>query len=129
MGGASSESENRYLVRGLTGGASGESENRYLVRGLTGGASGEAENRYLVRGLTGGASGEAENRYLVRGLVVSFWAEPASIFTRSKRFFRFLLRGPLFMVPDTCFLKTQVVMFQHSDMWLFAFSQHVSEGC
>lgn len=29
----------------------------------------------------------------------------------------------------TCFLKTQVVMFQHSDMWPFAFSQHVSEGC
>ena len=27
---------------------SGESENRYLVRGLSGGASGEAENRYLV---------------------------------------------------------------------------------
>ena len=25
----------------------------------------------------------------------------ASIFTRSKRFFRFLLRGPLFMVPDS----------------------------
>jgi len=64
-----SESENRYLVRGLTGGASGESENQYLVRGLTGGASGESENRYLVRGLTGGASGESENRYLVRGLV------------------------------------------------------------
>ena len=32
--GASDESENRYLVRGLSGGASGESKNRYLVRGL-----------------------------------------------------------------------------------------------
>ena len=50
---ASSEAENRYLIRGLTGGASSEAENRYLVRGLTGGASGEAENRYLVRGLAG----------------------------------------------------------------------------
>ena len=37
-------------------GASGESENRYLVRGLSGGASGEAENRYLIRGL--GRGGE-----------------------------------------------------------------------
>ena len=60
------------------GGASSEAENRYLVRGLTGGASSEAENRYLVRGLTCGASSESENQYLVRGLVVSFWAEPAS---------------------------------------------------
>ena len=34
--GASSKSENRYLVRGLSGGASGE------------GASGEAESWYLV---------------------------------------------------------------------------------
>ena len=31
---ASSEAENRYLVRGLTGGASSEAENRYLVQGL-----------------------------------------------------------------------------------------------
>ena len=67
---ASSEAENRYLVRGLSGGASGEAENRYLIRGLTCGALGEAENWYLVRGLTGGASSEAENRYLIRGLVV-----------------------------------------------------------
>ena len=73
---ASSESENRYLVRGLTGGALGEAENRYLVRGLTGGASGKAENRYLIRGLTDGASSEAESRFLVRGLVVLLWAEP-----------------------------------------------------
>ena len=34
--GASSKSENQYLVRGLSGGASGEAENRYLVRGLAG---------------------------------------------------------------------------------------------
>ena len=77
-----------------------------------------------------GASGESENRYLVRGLVAWFWAEPASgepgylfevgwavqpglecggfacgcilvsLFTRSKQFFRFLLRVPLFMVSD-----------------------------
>ena len=78
MFGASGESENRHLVRGLTGGASSEAENRYLVRGLTCGASSEVENRYLVRGLTCGALSEVENRHLVRGLTVSFWAEPAS---------------------------------------------------
>ena len=36
----------------------------------------------------------------------------ASIFTGSKRFFRFLLRGPLFMVPDTSLGMTRVVRDQ-----------------
>ena len=75
-------------------GASGESENRYLIRGLSGGASGEVESWYLVRGLTAWASGESENRPRPRGCLL------ASIFTRSRQFFRFLLRVPLFMVSD-----------------------------
>ena len=96
---ASSEAENRYLVRGLTRGASSEAENRHLVRGLTGGnssegASGEAESWYLIRGLAVRASGESENRARPHGCLL------ALIFARSKQFFRFLLRVPLFMVSD-----------------------------
>ena len=65
---ASSESVTESSSEASWRGASSESENWYLVRGLLGGASGEAENRYLVRGLSDGASGEAENWYLVQGL-------------------------------------------------------------
>ena len=80
--------------------------------------------------------GESENRNLVRGLAVWFWAEPASgepgylfevgrvvqsglgcggfacgcilvsLFARSKQFFRFLLRVPLFMVSDTMYVAS-----------------------
>ena len=67
----------------LQGGASGE------------GASGEAESWYLVRGLAAWASGEPENRPRPRRCLL------ALIFIRSKQFFRFLLRVPLFMVSDS----------------------------
>ena len=59
---ASSEAENRQLVRGLPGGASGESRNWIPVRGPTCEASSEAENHFPVRGPTCEASSEAENR-------------------------------------------------------------------
>ena len=54
---ASSESVTECSSEASWHGASGESENRYLIRGLSGGASGEAENRYLVRGLERGGLG------------------------------------------------------------------------
>ena len=66
----------------LRGGALGE------------GASGEARSWYLIRGLAAWALGGSENRPRPRGCLL------ASIFTRSKQFFRFLLRVPLFMVSD-----------------------------
>ena len=61
------------------------------------GALGEAESWYLIRGLAARASGEPENRLRPRRCLL------ALIFTRSKQFFRFLLRVPLFMVSDTIF--------------------------
>ena len=67
----------------LRGGSSGE------------GASSEAESWYLVQGLAAWASGESENWPRPRGCLL------ASIFTRSKQFFRFLLRVPLFMVSGS----------------------------
>ena len=51
---ASRESVTESSSEASLRGASGESENRYLVRGLSGGASGEAKNRYLIRGLRQG---------------------------------------------------------------------------
>ena len=78
-------------------GASGESENRYLVRGLVVSfwaepASGEPGylfevGRAVQPGL--GCGGFACGCFLV------------SLFTRSKQFFWFLLRVPLIMVSDT----------------------------
>jgi len=62
---------------------------------LRGRVSGEAESWYLVRALMVWASGESENRPRPRGCLL------ASIFTRSKQFFWFLLRVPLFMVSDS----------------------------
>ena len=91
---ASRESVTESSFEASWRGASSESENRYLVRGLSGGASGEAESWYVIRGLTAWASGESENRPRPRGCLL------ASIFTRSKQFFWFLLRVPLFMVSD-----------------------------
>ena len=93
--------ENRFPVRGLTCEASSETENRLLVRGLTCEASSETENRYPVRGLSCEASSEAENRLPRTRWGLASSCLLASIFTGSKRFFRFLLRGPLFTVPDT----------------------------
>ena len=49
---------------------------------------------YIVRGGPGGPA-EPRIRWGFAGGCLL-----ASIFTRSKRFFRFSLRGPVFMVPD-----------------------------
>ena len=56
---ASRESVTKNWSEASWRGASSESKNRYLVRGLSGGASGEVENRYLIRDLTRRASGES----------------------------------------------------------------------
>ena len=99
-----------------------------------------------------------ENQHLVRGLTVSFWAEPASgrfgfvrggpggpaepqirwgfagscllasIFTGSKRFFWFLLRGPLFMVPDTGDLRVYSCV-RRLDIVIGLFVYSVYERC
>ena len=113
--GASGESENRYLIRGLAMWGLGrirESVPRPRPRGAEPRArqrigtlskaswfhSGPSPLRVSLDIVRGGPGGLAEPRirWGFAGICLL-----ASIFTRSKLFFRFLLRGPLFMVPDS----------------------------
>jgi len=115
--GASGGSENRYLVRGLVArglGRVGELVPRprpcgagpWTSRRI--GTSSEASwfhsgpsplrvSPDIVRGGPGGPAGPRIRWGFAGGCLL------ASIFTRSKRFFRFLLRRPLFMVSDTLY--------------------------